>query len=268
MLKITDIFKYKGLIYATTMRDLYSRYAGSFLGALWLILPSLFMIFIYTVIFSNIMKAKLPGVENQYAYSIYLCSGIITWGIFLEVIQRSKDAFINNANLIKKSSFPHWVLFIPILLVAIFNGLVLLVIVLFFMLILDYPIAVFNIIFLLSTTFIVTSFLAVSIGAFLSIFNAFSRDIGKIADVLFQFVFWATPIVYPVTIVPEKFKYILDLNPMAYLIKLSQDILLAKEIVMLESFKYFIYPLIFATLMMIITVMFYKRTKADLLDRI
>ena len=81
-------------------------------------------------------------------------------------------------------------------------------------------------------------------------------------------VFWATPIVYPVTIVPEKFKYILDLNPMAYLIKLSQDILLAKEIVMLESFKYFIYPLIFATLMMIITVMFYKRTKADLLDRI
>ena len=55
---------------------------------------------------------------------------------------------------------------------------------------------------------------------------------------------------------------------MAYLIKLSQDILLAKEIVILESFKYFIYPLIFATLMMIITVMFYKRTKADLLDRI
>lgn len=268
MLKITDIFKYKGLIYATTMRDLYSRYAGSFLGALWLVLPSLFMIFIYTVIFSNIMKAKLPGVENQYAYSVYLCAGIITWGIFLEVVQRSKNVFIENANLIKKSNFPHWVLFIPILLVAIFNGLVLLVIVLFFMLILGYPIAIFNIIFLLSITFIIAVFLAVSVGAFLATLNVFFRDIGQIADVFFQFAFWATPIVYPITIVPEKFKYVLDLNPMAYLIKISQDVLLAKEVIFIESIQNFIYPLIFAMIMSLLAIVLYRQSKSDILDQI
>lgn len=268
MLKITDVFKYKGLIYATTMRDLYSRYAGSLLGALWLVLPSLFMIFIYTVIFSNIMKAKLPGVENQYAYSIYLCAGVITWGIFLEVVQRSKNVFLDNANLIKKSSFPHWVLFIPILLVAIFNGLVLLVIVLIFMLILGHPIAIFNIISLLSINFAVTVFLAVSIGVFLSILNVFFRDIGQISDVFFQFAFWATPIVYPVSIVPEKFKYVLDLNPMAYLIEISQNILLAKEIVVIESVKNFIYPLIFAVIMSSLAIVLYRRSKADILDQI
>ena len=83
-----SIYQFRGLIYSIVVRDLRSRYIGSVLGMVWLLLPPIVMVLIYTVVFSTIMRARLPELDNQYAYSIYLCAGIIVWTFMLELVQR------------------------------------------------------------------------------------------------------------------------------------------------------------------------------------
>lgn len=259
---IASMAQYRGLIYAVTVRDIRSRYAGSVFGAVWLLLPPIFMVFIYTVIFSQIMRARLPGVENQYAYSVYLCSGLITWGLLLELVQRGKNVFLEHANLIKKTSFPRFILFLPVLLVALFNSLILLALVLFFMLLAGYPLHAEA--WWLIPVLLLTVFLGVVLGALLAILNVFFRDTGQIADVFFQGLFWATPIVYPFAILSERVQQILALNPVFPLVHTAQNALLGEPV----SIAPLAYPLIFGLIILSLAVFLYRRSYADLLDQI
>ena len=114
---LKSVWNFRGFILGSVKREYQLRYRGTMLGIAWTVLQPLAMIFVYTVIFSQVMRAKLPGVEGSFSYSIYLCAGIITWGLFTEIIQRSQSVFLDNANLIKKLSFPR--LTLPIIVVAI-----------------------------------------------------------------------------------------------------------------------------------------------------
>lgn len=256
------LIKYRGLIYATTQREIYSRYAGSLFGALWLILPPLCMIFIYTVVFSRIMQARLPGIDNQYAYSIYLCAGVIAWGALIEVLQKSKSVFLENANLIKKSNFPHWVLFIPVVLVAAFNSLVLLLIVGCFMLLFGYPITLSALHFI--PVLALALLLGLAVGGFLSILNVFFRDTGQISDVVFQFLFWGTPIVYPINIIPEAWQGLLQMNPMLPVINLAHAALLGQP----AHYAPLMYPAVIGLVTGALALFLYHRSRADILDQI
>lgn len=259
---ITPVFRYRGLIYAITLRDLKSRYIGSVFGALWLILPPIFMVFIYTVVFSRIMHARLPGVDHQYAYSIYLCAGLITWNLLLELVQRGKGVFLEHANLIKKSSFPKFILFIPVIAVALFNNVIMTVLVLAFMYIAGYPIPASGL--LLIPALAITLFLGTILGALLATLNVFFRDIGQITDVVFQALFWATPIVYPLAILPERVQSALEWNPLLALIRTAQNSLLGE----ISAPQQLIYPLLVAAVLLVLFIALYQRCYTDLLDQI
>ena len=114
--------QYRGLIKAITLREIYSRYAASLLGPLWIVFPPLFSVLVYTFVFARLLNPKISGIDSPYAYTIYICAGTVVWTAFLEVITKSKDIFITNAQLIKKASFPRIVLFVPIVLIAFLNG--------------------------------------------------------------------------------------------------------------------------------------------------
>lgn len=259
---VTSILRYRGLIFAITLRDIKSRYSGATFGALWLVLPPMFMVFIYTVVFSRIMHARLPGVEHQYAYSIYLCAGLMTWNLLLELVQRGKGVFLEHANLIKKASFPKFILFIPVLAVALFNCLVLFALVLAFMYLAGYPIP-FNVLFFIPI-FGLTLLLGTVVGALLATLNVFFRDIGQLADIVFQALFWATPIVYPFAILPERVQLALEWNPLLALIRTAQNALLGDPIVVAPL----LYPLATAGVVAALFVVLYQRSYADLLDQL
>ena len=101
-----SLWAYRGFILGSVKREFQSKYRNSLLGAAWTVINPLAMIIVYTVIFSQVMHAKLPGVTGNFAYSIYLCSGILIWGLFSEIVGRAQNVFIENANLLKKLSFP------------------------------------------------------------------------------------------------------------------------------------------------------------------
>src|SRR5690606_4943711 len=115
------LWSYRGFIFGSVKREFQLKYRNSMLGAAWTIIQPLSMIIVYTVIFAQIISAKLPGVESTFGYSIYLCAGIITWGLFAEIVSRSQSVFLENANLLKKLNFPRLCLPVTIVATALIN---------------------------------------------------------------------------------------------------------------------------------------------------
>ena len=203
-------------------REFQTKYQQSLLGSLWAVLNPLAMIIVYTVIFSQIMRAKLPGIDSSFAYSIYLCAGTIAWGLFSEMLVRCTSIFIDNANMLKKINFPRVCLPIIVSLSAFVNFLIIFSLFLIFLLIIDYfpGWIIVGVIPLL----LVQIMFAAGLGVLLGVINVFFRDVGQFLGVFMQFWFWFTPIVYPINIIPENLRGLLVINPMYHIIKGYQDI--------------------------------------------
>ena len=88
------LWAYRGFIFGSVRREFQAKYSNSLLGAAWTVINPLAMIVVYTVVFSQIMRAKLPGVDSQFAYSIYLCAGVLTWTFFSETVGRAQNVFL------------------------------------------------------------------------------------------------------------------------------------------------------------------------------
>ena len=233
-------------------------------GPAWAVLNPLAMIIVYTVIFSNIMQAKLPQVNSYYGYSIYLCAGIITWGLFAEIVGRSQTVFIDNANLLKKISFPKISLPAITVLNASLN---------------------FVIIFSLFITFIVLSgnfpgwvtltiipilviqiLFGISLGIILGVLNVFFRDIGQLFGIVMQFWFWLTPIIYPITILPEKVQAILVIwNPMVPIISAYQTVFVMGEP---PNWNTLVIPLIIAIVLPLLAIRLYRKHAGEIVDEL
>lgn len=207
------LWQYRGFILGSVKREFQSKYRNSILGAAWTVIQPLAMITVYTVIFSQVMQAKLPGVESTFAYSIYLCAGIITWGLFAEITGRAQNVFLEHANLLKKLSFPRLCLPIVVVLNAALNFFIIFGLFILFLIITNnfpgWTIIAIIPLFLLQVAF------AISLGITLGVLNVFFRDVGQLFNVVLQFWFWLTPIIYPITILPERMQALMVYNPMA-----------------------------------------------------
>lgn len=220
---IRGIWAYRGFILGSVKREFQSKYRNSMLGAAWTVLNPLAMIIVYTVIFSQVMRAKLPGVETTFAYGIYLCAGLLTWGFFAEIIGRGQTVFLENANLIKKLSFPRICLPVIVILSAGLNFLISFGLFTVFLLLSgNFPGWVFLAVFPL---LIIQIIFSVGLGIILGVLNVFFRDVGQFFNILLQFWFWFTPIVYPVNILPEGIRPLMNWNLMASLVNAYQVIM-------------------------------------------
>lgn len=224
---IRPLWAYRGFIIGSVKREYQSKYRNSLLGAVWTVINPLAMIIVYTVIFSQIMQAKLPGVDTTFTYSIYLCAGVLTWGLFAEIASRAQNTFLENANLLKKLSFPR--LCLPVIVVAN-AGLNFAIIFGLFsaFLVLSGNFPGWHFLALLPVLAILVTF-AIGLGVTLGVLNVFFRDVGQFFGIFLQFWFWLTPIVYPVSILPEGLQSYMKLNPMARLIDAFQVILVNSQ---------------------------------------
>lgn len=217
------IWAYRGFILGSMKREFQSKYRNSLLGAAWTVINPLAMIIVYTVIFSQIMRAKLPGVDTTFAYSIYLCAGILTWGLFAEIVGRGQNVFLDNANLLKKLSFPR--LCLPVIVVANagLNFTIIFGLFTAFLLVSgNFPGLPFIAIFPLLALLVIFS---IGLGITLGVLNVFFRDVGQFFGIFITFWFWLTPIVYPVSILPEGVRGLMSINPMAPLMGAFQQVL-------------------------------------------
>jgi len=218
---------YRGFILGSVRREFESRYRNSMLGAAWTILNPLAMIAVYTLIFSQLMKARLPGAEGEFAYSIYLCAGLFAWNLFAEIVTRSQTMFLDQANLLKKLNFPRICLPIIVVCSALLNfGILLGLFSIFLLLSGNFP--GWAVIAVLPLLLIQLAY-ATGLGMILGVLNVFFRDVGQFFGILLQFWFWLTPIVYSSSIVPDSVRPALELNPMTPLMAAWQNLFVRGE---------------------------------------
>ncbi len=222
---LRSIWHYRGFIVGSVRREFQSRYRNSMLGAAWMVLNPLAMIVVYTVIFSQLMHARLPNAASQFAYGIYLCAGLLTWGFFTETVSRMQNVFLENGNMIKKLNFPRICLPIITVLNAGLNFSIIFALFLGFLLVSgNFPGWVF---LAMLPLLLIQVLFSVGLGIVLGVLNVFFRDIGQLFGIVLQFWFWFTPIVYTVSTLPAGVQTLLKFNPMSALIVAYQGIFIS-----------------------------------------
>ena len=221
------LWNYRGFVLASVRREFEARYRASVLGAFWAIANPVAQIAVYTLVLSEVMRARLPGVETAYAYSIFLCAGIIPWLLFSEIVSRSTNVFVENGNLIKKLSFPRICLPATVVGSALLNFSIVLGLFLAFLLITGrLPGAP---LLALIPVLAIQVLLAAALGVLLGVANVFYRDTAQAVAIVLQFWFWLTPIVYPLSILPPGIQHIISLNPMTALMTSYQNVFLYNQ---------------------------------------
>lgn len=257
------LWAYRGFISGSVKREFQSKYRNSLLGAAWTVINPLAMIVVYTVIFSQVMRAKLPGVDHGFAYSIYLCAGSLTWGLFAEIVGRGQNIFLDNANLLKKISFPRMSLPVIAVLNALVNFGIIFGLFLVFLLISGFwpgwasvaliPVLVIQLLF------------AVGLGMSLGVLNVFFRDVGQFFGIFVQFWFWFTPVVYPASILPERIKPLMGLNPMFPLVKAYQGIFVNGQ---WPDWASLAYPLVLGLLLCALGLRLFRQHAGEMVDEL
>ncbi len=198
-----------------TRQDFVDRYSGSALGALWAFIHPLVMIFIFTVIFAKVMGARLPGVQSEYSYPVYLVSGLLPWIAFSTTITRCSTVFLDKRHIIGKIHLRLGYLPLYIVLSETITFSIAFLLFLGFLLVVgQWP---GGLVLLVAVIFVLQQIFAFGLGLLFAVLNVFLRDIKELVGVVLTFWFWLTPIVWVPEIAPQLVQDLQDwLNP-AYL---------------------------------------------------
>ncbi len=202
---------YLYLILVMAITDFKIKYDNSALGYLWSLLKPLLMFGTLYLVFSVFIRWD---VEN---YKLYLLLGIILWNFLAEVTLNSMVLLGSKASILKKVHFPRWIIVIASSLTSVFT--LLLNIVVFFVFFIFSGADFHHTIWLLAVYLIELYVLVVGVTLLLCAFYPKFRDVHHIWEVFVQLGFWATPIIYPISIVPEKYHTLIFLNPVARIIQ-------------------------------------------------
>ncbi|TNE95254.1 MAG: ABC transporter permease [Gammaproteobacteria bacterium] len=218
-----SLWQYRHFVISSIRNEFISRFARSKLGGLWMIINPLAQVAIYALILSNVLAAKLPGIDNKYAYAIYLMAGLLAWNLFNEIICRCLNLFIEQGNLMKKVNFPRITLPTIVIGSNLLSNVLLFLSMLGIFLLLGHHFTL-TMFWLLPLMIVLMAF-AVGVGLVLGVMNVFLRDIAQIVPIVLQVWFWFTPIVYPVKIIPEAYRHWLALNPLYHFTSAYQNVL-------------------------------------------
>jgi len=249
------------LLFEFVKRDITERYVGSVLGVWWSFLWPLVNIFIYMVIFSKVMGAKIHFLPYAYSYGLYLASGLIAWTAFSNTVLRSTTVLVEKKHILTKISLPLW--FFP-LVIAISESITFFIsLFIYFCVLLLMKIPLDSKILLVPVAYLVQFIFAYSLGSFLSVLNVFLKDIKEVVNILMQFWFWFTPIVYVVQILPKKVRFFTDLNPVYAFIQVYQKVFVTKEPI---NFALFSFWTVFFLLFFLFSWYFCRKLERDTRD--
>jgi len=222
-------WKNRVLIAALAKRDIASRYKGSMLGMFWSILNPLLMLAIYTFVFSEIFRMRWAGVsENPGDFALMLFAGMLLFTFFSECVNRAPGLLVSNPNLVKKIVFPLEVQAWVSVVSGLFQTLVSLVVLLAAFLFLK-GIPPWTAL-LVPVVFVPLSLVVLGLSWFLSSLGVYLRDIGQVVGHLVMMTMFLSPLFYPVTAIPEKFRPLFYLNPLTMLMGQARKVLILGEL--------------------------------------
>jgi len=216
------------LLVEFTKRDFTERYSGSILGVGWSFISPLVNIMIYTLIFSQVMNARLPGATGGYSYSVYLISGLIPWMAFSNTVSRISTIYLDKKHIISKINISLFRMPLFIVLSESITFLITMVIFVGFLIVTGQKLSTAMLI--LPFVYVVQQLLAFALGFMLAQLTVFIRDLKEFTAILMQLWFWFTPIVYVISIVPNTLSEIIIYNPAYQIVNIWQQVVVYQTI--------------------------------------
>jgi len=216
--KLKEIYRYRFLIFSLVSRELKVKYKGSVLGFFWSLLNPLVMLVVYTVAFKYIIRVR---VEN---FPVFFLCAFLPWSFLHSSLSMSVGSIKDNGNLVKKVYFPREALPLSVVLSNLvqflLTFLILIPALLLFKIELGLPLLLLPLIILFQTGF------NLGLSFFFSSFNVFFSDVKHLLEIFLQIWFWLTPIIYPISFVPERFQTLYSLNPAVQFVEGYRNLLL------------------------------------------
>jgi lipopolysaccharide transport system permease protein len=223
-IELREIWAHRELLYLLVWRDLKVRYKQTVLGATWVILQPLLMTLVFAVFLGKIARVSSGGVP----YVLFLYSGLVPWTFFSNAVSSSSHSLIASAHMITKVYFPRSIVPAAAVLVRLSDFIIASFILIILMLYYRQPL---HWAFLLAPLLILNlTLLASALGMWFSALNVKYRDIGTALPVVLQLWMFASPIVYPSSLVPQHWKWVYDLNPLTGIIEGFRASLLGQDL--------------------------------------
>lgn len=260
------LHKNRNLIWQMARRDVIGRYKGSIMGLAWSFLNPVFMLAVYTFVFSVIFKSRWgTGVdsaeESKTQFAIILFVGMIVQGLFAEILNRAPSLILSNVNYVKKVVFPLEILPAIALCATLFHSLISLIVLLIAFFIFNgylqwtlifIPIVLLPLV-ILSLGF---SWILASLGVFL-------RDVGQTVTILTTILMFLSPVFYPITAIPEDIRPWVMLNPLTFIIEQARDVLVFGHF---PNWSGLLWYLFFATLVSWAGYAWFQKTRKGFAD--
>lgn len=221
-LDIGGVVRYRDLLYFLIVREIKIRYRQAALGIAWAIVQPLFAVVIFTVIFGHFARFPSDGVP----YAVFAFAATLPWTYFAEAVNRGANSLVTDGDLVRKVYFPRLVIPIAMVIAPLLDFLIASVI--FFGLLAYYEVPLTINVLFLPPLLLVAFLLALAISLLLAPINVKYRDIKHTLTFLMQLWMYATPIVYPLSMIPEQWRTLYGLNPMVGVIEGFRWALLGK----------------------------------------
>lgn len=221
---VASLWRNRELAMALIKREVQGKYRGSALGLLWSFVQPVLMLAIYTFVFSVVFKARWnAGSDSKTEFALVLFAGLMVFNLFSECINRAPSIIFTNANYVKKVVFPLEILPWVTLGAALFQTCVSFCVwLLFYMIFFGIPHAT---VWFLPMIMMPMLFITIGLSWFLISLGVYLRDIGQFVGIAITVLMFLSPIFYPVSSLPIKYQYLLQLNPLTPTIEAVRDIL-------------------------------------------
>lgn len=212
-LNLREVWAYRELLFFLTWRDVKVRYKQTLLGASWAVLQPLLAMLLFTLFFGKLARMPSDGIP----YPIFAYAGLLPWTYFSTVLTSSGNSLVGSSNLITKVYFPRMIIPAAAVLAGLVDFAVAFVLLIGLMAYYQIPLTSHVVMF--PPLVVITVLLALGVGMWMSALNVKYRDIRYALPFLIQLWMFATPIIYPASLVPVRWRWLIDLNPMTGIIE-------------------------------------------------
>ena len=219
-------WRHRWLLASFTRREVLNRYAGSAAGLGWALAHPLAILAVYGLVFTVVFKVKLPPEAGAVSHTAFIAVTLWPWLMFAEALDRGMTAITANGDLIRKVAFPHRLLVQSAVLASFAVHTAGYVLVLVVLRLMGEPVNLWG----LPWTLVLLALMAVGtmgLAAFLATLQVLLRDVQQVVAVLMTLLFYATPVLYPATLVPEQFRAWLRANPLAWVVERLREVMIA-----------------------------------------
>ena len=226
--KIRHLLHQRHLLRDFLERDLQAKYVGSVGGFLWAVAQPLFLLLVYTFVFSVILQVRFGQEGSLTAFALYLYCGMLPWNAFASAVSRSTPSLAENRNLIRNTRFPAKVLPTTIVLSELVAQAIGVLVLLGALIVVGHPIGWTVLLLPVLVVFQLGFTLGMSYA--LSTLQVFFRDTAHLVGVVLPVWMFLTPLFYPEERVPERFRWVVDVNPMSHLVRMYRQTVLERQV--------------------------------------